>query len=152
MADDANKRKDPDRIRDQLTRVTVPPELDDADNRKKWGLEGKDGRGPYLIELNVQHVGGLPGAAAEFLKLYERVLTRKSAPAVKVPSRKRTTPAGQIGKAYYRCYFTVNEWRRLIAADELQARQPLGAGTDTGSLPLPQHLQIVAGLPGSESD
>jgi subtilisin family serine protease len=123
MADDAYKPKDPDRIRDQLTRVTVPPELDDPDNRKKWGLEEKDGRGPYLIELNVQHVGGLPGAAAEFVKLYERVLKLESGTPVEgsLWEEDDARPA-MIGKAYYRCYFTVNEWRRLIAEDEKQAR------------------------------
>jgi subtilisin family serine protease len=126
MADDANKPKDSDRIRDQLTRVTVPPELDDPKNREKWGLDDpkNNGRGPYLVELNVQHIGGLPGAAAAFLELYERVL--RSAASQPAPSslweEDDATPA-MIGKAYYRCYFTVSEWRRLIAEDELEARR-----------------------------
>src|SRR4051794_8627488 len=73
---------DPDRIRDQLTRVTAPPELDSAVKRKKWKLEDtEDKRGPYLVELNVQHVGGLPGAAEGFLKLYGDLFGRSDASA-----------------------------------------------------------------------
>jgi len=34
----STQEHNPDHIRDQLTRVTVPPQLDDA-NRKQWKLE-----------------------------------------------------------------------------------------------------------------
>src|SRR5262245_133770 len=68
--DDERERFDADR----LSRVTAPPELDNPDKRARWKLEeGKYKRGPYLIELNVQFVGALPGAASAFLKLHEEV-------------------------------------------------------------------------------
>jgi serine protease AprX len=133
MADDPNKPKDSDRIRDQLTRVTVPPELDSAKNREKWGLDdpAKNGRGPYLIELNVQYVGGLPGAAAKFIELYDTLFAERKATASQADSFYEEDDAepARIGKAYYRCYLTVNEWRRLIAEDEKQARSRRDAET-----------------------
>jgi serine protease AprX len=116
---------DPDRIRDQLTRVCVPPELEDAKNRKKWKLEDEHGRGPYLIELNVQHVGGLPGAEAAFLELYKELPTVNAPPHGEDLYEYEQTGAApaKIGKGYYRCYLTVAEWRRLVADDEARARK-----------------------------
>lgn len=57
-------------VRDRLTRVTVSPELDNAENRVRWKLENKEQkRGSYLVELNVQYISGLPGAAKAFIEL-----------------------------------------------------------------------------------
>ena len=57
-----------------LARVTVPPELDSEENRKRWKLEDQQyKRGPYLIELNVRSKSGLPGAAKAFLGIHKEV-------------------------------------------------------------------------------
>jgi serine protease AprX len=125
-AESAGRDDDPDRIRDRLTRVTVPPELDIAKNRERWKLEDAEGRGPYLIELNVLHLGGLPGAAKAFVDLYKDVF--KDRPAAQSQGESSLYEnAGleptRVGKGYYRCYLQVAEWRQLIAADELQARE-----------------------------
>ena len=63
------------RFHEQLSRITAPPELDDPQNRKRWKLEELDHkRGPYLFaELNVQDLSGLPGAAKDFLALFDEV-------------------------------------------------------------------------------
>jgi subtilisin family serine protease len=109
---------DDDRVRERLTRVTVPPELDSPANRERWKLEEQEhGRGPYLIELNVLHVGGLPQATKVFLELFARVCGDLSeADGIPAPPR----PA-RVGKSYYRCDLRVKEWRRLVAEDEKQA-------------------------------
>ena len=123
----ADRDHDPDHIRDQLTRVTVPPELDDAANRAKWKLErAKDGRGPYLIELNVQHIGGLPGAEADFLKLYADLqigVTRSEPEPDSFLYEDTAAEPAKIGKGYYRCVLQVREWRRLVAEDEKRATE-----------------------------
>jgi subtilisin family serine protease len=141
MADDPKKLTGPedaernsDRIRDQLTKVTVPPELDKPENREKWKLGDatKDERGPYLIELNVQYIGGLPGAAEAFLKLYHDLFGGPIASGAEDDSILYEDTGDQpakIGKGYYRCNLTVKEWRRLIAKDELQARERWEADT-----------------------
>ena len=68
-SDDRATDADPDEAErgeftgDRLSRLTAPPELEDDDNRKRWQLGTKpEDRGPYMIELNVQHVDGLAGA------------------------------------------------------------------------------------------
>ena len=62
---------------DRLSRVTAPPELDDDENRERWGLgESPEDRGPYMIELNVQYVDGLAGAAHAFLALFDKADSR----------------------------------------------------------------------------
>jgi subtilisin family serine protease len=104
--------------REQLTRVTVPRDLDKPENRKRWKLEElPHKRGPYLVELNVQHVGGLPGAAKSFLDLFVEVC----------PALSRTDdvppppPPVTIGKSYFRCELRAKEWRALVAEDEKRA-------------------------------
>jgi subtilisin family serine protease len=116
------------RLREQLTRVTVPPELDIPANRSKWKLEDphNDNRGPYLIELNVQYVGGLPGAAEVFLRLYQELFGKAQPSEPREDSflyEDTSHEPAMIGKGYYRCYLQVKEWRRLIASDEEQARK-----------------------------
>src|SRR5262245_9238142 len=96
-------------FRDRMTRMTVSPELDNPEKRKKWKLEDDQQRGPYLVELNVQHVGGLPGAAEEFLKLYKELFgltaaTGPTDPDSSLYEDSEHEPA-RIGKGYYRCFF-----------------------------------------------
>jgi hypothetical protein len=60
---------------DRLSRLTTPPELEDPANRKRWGLAEKaEDRGPYMVELNVQYVDGLAGAATAFVQLFKRAV------------------------------------------------------------------------------
>ena len=109
------------RVRDRLSRVTVPPELDNEENRERWKLETQEyKRGPYLVELNVQYTSGLPGAAKAFLELYADVCDRISREDVIPESEEK--PA-KIGKSYYRCVLRVKEWRAIVAEDEKRAAQ-----------------------------
>jgi subtilisin family serine protease len=102
-----------------MTRQTAPAELDSKSNREKWELEDPNNfdRGPYLVELNVQHIGGLPGAASAFMVLFAEVVppvaSQDGIPAPPDPVR--------IGKSYYRCELRVSEWTALVAADERRA-------------------------------
>lgn len=117
-------------FRDQLTRVTVPPELDKEENRKRWKLESqKYKRGPYLIELNVQYKSGLPGAANEFLRIYDQVCSnlanQDNIPKAGKPER--------VGKSYYRCDLRVKEWRAIVAEDERLAAENARTSSDEQS-------------------
>ena len=102
---------------DPFARVVAPVELQDPLKRRKWRLPppNSDRPGPYIVELNARHIGGLPGAETDFLELHER--------EVAVPGRgsgraKFDRTPMRIGKSYYRCELKDAEWRRLIAADE----------------------------------
>jgi serine protease AprX len=108
-------------VRDRLTRVTVPPELDKVENRERWKLENKEHkRGPYLVELNVQYVSGLPGAAKAFIELYDEVCDKISREdSIPIPEE---TPV-KIGKSYYRCELQVKEWRAIVVEDEKRAAE-----------------------------
>src|SRR3954447_19240365 len=78
-------------VGDKFARTFAPPQLYDPKKRSEWKLENEtDGRGPYVIELNLQHIEGLPGAIAMLKALHDKFA--KSAPA--------PTP---ISKTYYRC-------------------------------------------------
>ena len=106
-----------DRIRKRLRRVVVPPELDDPDNRRRWKLEeGPYGRGPYLVELNVMYVGGLPAAENAFLELFRRIVNKSKEEGIPIEPT-----AVRISKGYYQCIMRVKEWRALVAADETDA-------------------------------
>jgi hypothetical protein len=123
-----------------------PPELDSAANRERWKLEEQEhGRGPYLIELNVQHVGGLPaGHQGVPGSLRPGVRTLSAAEGMPPPPR----PA-RVGKSYYRCDVRVKEWRRLVAEDEKQAAAPRASSvtSSTAPPPPPAHHQLRHVLP-----
>jgi serine protease AprX len=122
--EDARSSED---FRDQLARVTVPPELDKEENRKRWKLEEQEHkRGPYLVELNVQYKSGLPGAAKEFLRIYEEVCKRLASQD-KIP--KPGSAPERVGKSYYRCDLRVKEWRAIVAEDEKLAAENTRAGS-----------------------
>jgi subtilisin family serine protease len=109
-------------VGDRFARTYVPPELYDPEKRRKWKLEGKDGRGPYVIELNLQHIGGLAGAIAALREL------RKSLP------RGAKTPV-QISRTYFGWWLSVSEWKRLLKLDEQTAiKAAKAAKAKTGSL------------------
>jgi subtilisin family serine protease len=104
---------------DRMSRMTAPRELDDPNNRKRWGLPEKaDERGPYLIELNIQHVSGLAGATHDFR---ERFLATFR-PAGRGSEGGPPTPV-KISKAYFRCELNVEEWKTLLIVDERSAQE-----------------------------
>ena len=118
-------------IGDYYARVTAPRELLDASRRQEFGLpEDPTELGYYIIELNVQHGGSLPGAANDFVALFRTVINPEPggpAPeaegqgAAPASSLTGTTPKARepvrISKSYYRCRLSVVEWRKLLALD-----------------------------------
>ncbi|SDL41940.1 Subtilase family protein [Paracoccus chinensis] len=75
-----------------------------------------DEPGPYVVELNAQHRGGLPGAENDFFALFRTCVQE---PAERdTPSRDFKRWPVRIGKSYYRCELLDDEWRRLVAEDE----------------------------------
>ena len=61
MNDESSRRP----VADNFAKRFAPPELYDPKKRREWKLGRHDGeRGPYVIELNLQHIEGLPGAIA----------------------------------------------------------------------------------------
>jgi subtilisin family serine protease len=94
---------------EKFARTFVPPELYDQEKRSEWKLELEPGgRGPYVVELNLQHIEGLSGAIAVLKELHAKFL--KNAPD--------PTP---ISKTYYRCRLNLTEWQTLLREDEKQA-------------------------------
>jgi subtilisin family serine protease len=90
----------------------IPPDLDDKENRAKWGLPtSPDEPGEYMVELNVLLSGGLPAADLRFLSLYAEVLGTPD----RVPVR--------VGKTYYSCWISLKDIRRLVAADGKRAEE-----------------------------
>src|SRR5262245_38969980 len=104
------------RVGKRFARVTVPVELNDPKKRKLWGLPTKATEpGPYIIELNLQYVGGLAQAAADFLVLYRRVLGDRA-----------QQPPVRVARTYMSCQISVKDWRALIAEDQEVARSAAG--------------------------
>jgi subtilisin family serine protease len=93
-------------VRERFSRTFVPPELYDPDKRKKWRLGSADtDRGPYIIELNLQHVSGLVGAFSALKELYKDVVEAEK------------WPLDKISKTYVRCEMTPREWQVLLGRD-----------------------------------
>ena len=70
MTDD-RKPGEPE-LRDRFSRMFVPPELYNPEKRKDWQLEvTAEKRGPYIVELNLQHVEGLSGADIALRAIYK---------------------------------------------------------------------------------
>lgn len=116
---------DDDDIGNRIARTTAPRQLDDPVKRAQWDLPDLDSpeeTGSYIIELNVQHASGLPGAARDFLDLYKQVVQ----PDLDVADTRASPDAGvaggrvplQIAKSYFRCDFKDREWRRIVRLDE----------------------------------
>jgi subtilisin family serine protease len=95
-------------IADHFTRVVAPPDLYDDKKREEWKLDGKKGRGPYIVELNLQHIGGLSGAETLFRKHVAEM--REKDPELPDPDR--------IAKTYFRIEMRPDEWQQLLAKDE----------------------------------
>src|SRR5215467_9170597 len=114
-------------VADTFARNFAPPELYDPQKRREWKLGRHDGdRGPYVIELNLQHIEGLSGAIAA-------LETRLAALNGAAPAPPRPD---YISKTYARCMLTVDEWQRLLIADgEWAAKEAQDASNSLGSLP-----------------
>jgi subtilisin family serine protease len=99
-------------VADNFARRFAPPELYDPKKRREWKLGRHDGdRGPYVIELNLQHIEGLAGAIAA-------LETRLAALNGDEPAPPRPD---YISKTYARCMLTVDEWQRLLVNDGIEA-------------------------------
>ncbi|MEA2604875.1 MAG: hypothetical protein QOF89_5867 [Acidobacteriota bacterium] len=91
-----------------MGRATAPPDLNDPERRKCWGLpESETARGDYMVELNVGHRGGIKGATFRLKQIYRDVVSEE---ADRQPER--------VGQTYYHCFLSVIEWRRLVKRDE----------------------------------
>ena len=113
-------------VADNFARRFAPPELYDPKKRREWKLGRHDGdRGPYVIELNLQHIEGLSGAIAA---LETRLAALNGDPALAPPR------PDYISKTYARCMLTVDEWQRLLVADgEWAAKEAQDAHNSLGS-------------------
>ena len=99
-------------VADNFARRFAPPELYDPKKRREWRLGRHDGDpGPYVIELNLQHIEGLSGAIAA-------LETRLAALNGDEPAPPRPD---YISKTYARCMLTVDEWQRLLVNDGIEA-------------------------------
>ena len=97
-------------VADTFARRVAPPELYDPQKRREWKLgRTDDERGPYVIEFNLQHIEGLPGAIATLETLLRKLNSND-------PPR-----AEYISKTYSRVMLTVKEWQSLLVEDEQQA-------------------------------
>jgi subtilisin family serine protease len=99
-------------VADTFARRVAPPELYDPRKRREWKLGRDDSeRGPYVIEFNLQHIEGLPGAIATLDTLLKK-LNRADPPR-----------AEYISKTYSRVMLNVAEWQRLLVEDTRQAEE-----------------------------
>jgi subtilisin family serine protease len=95
----------------KFARTFAPPELYDPVKRRLWKVEEKPGdRGPYVIELNLQHIEGLVGAIAALKQLHKSVEEIRNAP-----------PPRPVSKTYFGWELTVQEWQALLREDERRA-------------------------------
>jgi subtilisin family serine protease len=98
-------------LTDRFSKMFAPPELYDPKKREDWRLVSEyDQRGPYVIELNLQHMGGLEGASAALRALHDEVLTETPAP---VP----------LARTYFTWRLSVDEWRQLLVEDDRRATE-----------------------------
>jgi subtilisin family serine protease len=95
-----------------IGRSVAPPVLYDARRRTEMGLPPDDETpGRYMVELNILYRGGLRDAAIEFQRLFKQVLGDEASEPV------------EISKSYFQCRMTVPQWRRLLLADDTEARK-----------------------------
>jgi serine protease AprX len=91
-----------------IGRGVVSPVLQTPAGRQDAGLPVADDElGRYMIELNIQYIGGLQKAAEAFDALCEAVLIDHD------QRRKR-----KVSKSYFRIRLTCKEWRTLLKQDE----------------------------------
>ena len=101
-------------VADNFARRFAPPELYDPRKRREWKLgRTDDDRGPYVIELNLQHIEGLPGAITALDGLLNELDSNGRGPS----------KADYISKTYARVLLTLAEWQELLVQDGRQAEQ-----------------------------
>jgi serine protease AprX len=96
--------------RDQplVQRAIVSDALMDPEERARIGLDpAPDAALPVVVELNLRHRDGLPGARRDFLADYQATL----------PGRPEPEP---VSDTYFRCLLTQDEILRLVEADQRQ--------------------------------
>ena len=99
--------------RPEMGRATIPPALNDPDQREGWGLpRDVNVPGDYMVELNLLYRDGLEAARKSFLELYHGVLGKAA----------KTSPPVAISKSYYRCKMSVKQWQALVKKDEEKDR------------------------------
>src|SRR4029450_5209602 len=100
-----------------IGRGVVPPVLYDPARRVEVGVPAEDDKpGRYMVELNIKYRGGLHAASIAFRELYEKQLGKEYVAA--------HPPIG-ISKSYFKCWMSVEQWRKLVAADDqVAAREP----------------------------
>jgi subtilisin family serine protease len=95
-----------------LASSTALPAMFDKDRLDRWKLPHNPTKpGDYMVELNVRNKGGLPAAEARFLDLYQRVVRD----AERQPVR--------IAKTFFSCFISMEEWQKLVTADERAAAE-----------------------------
>jgi hypothetical protein len=89
---------------DRFARTVLPGNIESAEQRKAWGLpENAADAGRYILELNLQHAEGIPGAAAALQTVLARISVR---------------PAKRVAKTYFACELTLAEAHALVLEDE----------------------------------
>ena len=84
------------------------PALADPTQRQRVGLPAEDdAAGPIMVELNLRHRQGLPGARDRFLAIYQAAL----------PDAWASRPPVQVSPAYFGCTLSMAEVRRLLEED-----------------------------------
>ncbi|MDQ3702348.1 MAG: S8 family peptidase [Chloroflexota bacterium] len=86
--------------------TVIEPLLDPAQRSSVGMPEDEQSRGPVVVELNVRHAAGLPGASERFEALWRSVASAGGA--------SRPEP---VGDTYVRCELSVDEMRALVARD-----------------------------------
>lgn len=110
----ANPPKKPEPPFPPLGRATVAPALQDPNRRAEWDLPTNESTpGPYMVELNLLYKGGVEVAAQKFEEFYSE----------KIGADAKKRPPVRITQTYYRCQLSVREWRKLVKADEEQAKE-----------------------------
>jgi len=96
--------------RDQplVQRAIVSDALMDPEERARIGFDpAPDAAVPVVVELNLRHREGLPGARRDFLAGYQATLPGKPEPE-------------PVSDTYFRCLLTLDEILRLVEADQRQ--------------------------------
>jgi subtilisin family serine protease len=85
-----------------MERATIPPAL-------HKGRASSAKKGEYMIELNLMHGRGVEGAGKAFEELFKRIVSDSNA------------TAAPVSKSYFSCFVSLDDLRRLVAADEKEA-------------------------------
>jgi serine protease AprX len=102
------RRRATERDQPLVQRAIVAEALIDPDERARIGFDPDPGAlMPVVVELNLRHREGLPGARRDFLADYQANLPGKP-------------PPDEVADTYYRCELTTAEILRLVDSDQQQ--------------------------------